>query len=409
MVRQLLMTSIFSIHNHKTTVKQHPFLRLSYLLAILVAISIPLLSRQTFASSVSSTAQLYIDGKVVNVATNAKTVAEVIQDAGFSVSKNDKVEPSLETEITDGYKINVYRAIPITIEDKGVTVEIETAQKTGETIASEAGLVLHPEDEYDLQTSDLSGNDLQPGLTLKLDRAEAINLNLYGAINQVRTQAKTVGQFLSESKIELQEGDVLLQPTSQAITDGGSIEIRNDSREVLVVDEEIPMPEEVIKDVNKASDYREVQLAGSKGQKKVTYEIKKENGKEISRAILEEVVIKPAAKQISIVGTKSIGPGVSVSAQAKELMAQAGISSADYEYAYFIIDKESHWRPGVSNYNGSGAFGLCQALPGSKMASAGSDWKTNPVTQLKWCNGYAHSRYGSWKGAYDFWMRKHWW
>jgi hypothetical protein len=244
---------------------------------------------------------------------------------------------------------------------------------------------------------------------MKVDRAETINLNLYGAVTQVRTQEKTVGDFLTAHKIQLQAGDTLLQPTDQAIIDGGSIEIKNDSREVAVIDEEIPMPEEIVRDVNKDAGYKEVTTTGSVGQKKVTYEIKKENGKEISRTAIEEVVIKPATKQVTIVGTKSVGPGVNVSAQAKELMAQAGISASDYTYAYFIIDKESHWRPGVSNYNGSGAYGLCQALPGSKMASAGADWRTNPVTQLKWCSGYANSRYGSWKGAYEYWMKKHWW
>ena len=38
------------------------------------------------------------------------------------------------------------------------------------------------------------------------------------------------------------------------------------------------------------------------------------------------------------------------------------------------------------------------------MASAGSDWATNPVTQLRWCNGYAQDRYGSWAAAYNHWL-----
>lgn len=406
---KLFMTSIFSIHNHRKVSKQNPILRASYYAFLLAVIAIPFLSRQAFASGYTSTAQVYVDGKTMNVATSGKTVAEVVSDAGITLSEKDKIEPALETEITDGYKINIYRSVPITVEDEGAILKVETAQKTGQSIASEAGIILHPEDEYELEASDLSSNDLQPGLTMKVDRAELINLNLYGAVNQVRTQEKTVGDFLDANDIKLQAGDTLLQTREQAILDGVSIQIRNDSREVVVTDEQIPMPEEVIKDVNKASDYKETQLAGYPGQKKVTYEIKKENGKEVSRSVLEEVVIKPASKQITIVGTKSIGPGVSVSEQARDLMAQAGISSSDYEYAYAIINRESRWRPTVSNYNGSGAYGLCQALPGSKMATAGSDWKTNPVTQLKWCNSYAYSRYGSWRGAYDFWMRKHWW
>ena len=90
-------------------------------------------------------------------------------------------------------------------------------------------------------------------------------------------------------------------------------------------------------------------------------------------------------------------------------MAAAGISSSDYGYVEFIISHESGWGYTKYNYSGSGAYGLCQALPGSKMASAGDDWQTNPITQLRWCNGYAVGRYGSWANAYSFWTTNHWW
>lgn len=91
------------------------------------------------------------------------------------------------------------------------------------------------------------------------------------------------------------------------------------------------------------------------------------------------------------------------------LMAAAGIAPGDYGYVEYIVSRESGWRHTVYNGAGSGAYGLCQALPGSKMASAGSDWATNPVTQLKWCNGYAIGRYGSWAAAVAFWQANHWW
>ena len=54
-------------------------------------------------------------------------------------------------------------------------------------------------------------------------------------------------------------------------------------------------------------------------------------------------------------------------------------------------------------------YGLCQATPGYKMASAGSDWETNPITQLRWCNSYADNTYGSWYNAYIHWVDYSWW
>lgn len=88
-------------------------------------------------------------------------------------------------------------------------------------------------------------------------------------------------------------------------------------------------------------------------------------------------------------------------------MAQAGIPQSEWGYVDYIVTRESGWRHLV--VNSIGATGLCQALPGSKMASAGVDWATNPVTQLRWCNGYAIGRYGSWAGAVAFWQSAHWW
>ncbi|MFM9372075.1 transglycosylase SLT domain-containing protein [Streptomyces sp. Da 82-17] len=72
-----------------------------------------------------------------------------------------------------------------------------------------------------------------------------------------------------------------------------------------------------------------------------------------------------------------------------------------------IVDHESSWNYRASNPS-SGAYGLVQALPGSKMASAGADWQTNPATQIKWGLNYMNDRYGSPCGAWDFWQANNW-
>jgi uncharacterized membrane protein YciS (DUF1049 family) len=88
-------------------------------------------------------------------------------------------------------------------------------------------------------------------------------------------------------------------------------------------------------------------------------------------------------------------------------MSAAGIPSSEWGCTDYIISRESGWRVDAYNPNG-GATGLPQALPGSKMASAGADWQTNPVTQLRWYYGYVNARYGSPCGAYNFWQTHHW-
>jgi resuscitation-promoting factor RpfB len=66
-----------------------------------------------------------------------------------------------------------------------------------------------------------------------------------------------------------------------------------------------------------------------------------------------------------------------------------------------IYTRESGWRYNAEN--ASGAYGIPQALPGSKMASAGADWMTNPATQIKWGLGYIQERYGDPCSAWSYW------
>ena len=66
-----------------------------------------------------------------------------------------------------------------------------------------------------------------------------------------------------------------------------------------------------------------------------------------------------------------------------------------------LWNRESGWLYDAENPS-SGAYGIPQALPGDKMASAGADWQTNPATQIKWGLGYISQVYGTPCSAYDF-------
>ncbi len=78
-------------------------------------------------------------------------------------------------------------------------------------------------------------------------------------------------------------------------------------------------------------------------------------------------------------------------------IARAQLAERGWSDQFSCLDslwqRESHWSVYASNP--SGAYGIPQALPGSKMASAGDDWRTNPATQIRWGLGYIGSRYGS--------------
>lgn len=104
----------------------------------------------------------------------------------------------------------------------------------------------------------------------------------------------------------------------------------------------------------------------------------------------------------------SQAPAFNPSGSKADWMRAAGISDGDFGYVDYIVSHESGWDYHAVNRS-SGAYGLPQSLPAGKLASAGADWRDNPVTQLRWANNYAVGRYGSWEAAYHFWTVNHWW
>ncbi|MBP9738722.1 glucosaminidase domain-containing protein [Candidatus Saccharibacteria bacterium] len=84
---------------------------------------------------------------------------------------------------------------------------------------------------------------------------------------------------------------------------------------------------------------------------------------------------------------------------AKNLLIQKGLSDTEWQCLDKLWTRESGWRQDADNPSSS-AYGIPQALPGEKMASAGADWKTNPLTQINWGLGYIEGRYQTPCGAW---------
>jgi hypothetical protein len=88
-------------------------------------------------------------------------------------------------------------------------------------------------------------------------------------------------------------------------------------------------------------------------------------------------------------------------------IAEGIVPSSQFGCFDWIVSRESGWNVTARNPS-SGAYGLGQALPGDKMASAGPDWETNPVTQIDWTLSYMDERYGSPCAAQGFWESHGW-
>jgi uncharacterized protein YabE (DUF348 family) len=384
------------------------FIGIATLLAGFLYVVMP---KSAFADDPSATnsqrlVTIHDNGGEITIVTRAVTVGDALKQADVTVSSRDIVEPSQsEKLVAKTYQVNVFRARPVVVTDGNTQVRVMTAEQSPRQIAKAAGMTLFDEDATEFQRVDSVLDGGGAGVTMVIHRATAFNFTLYGKRFVARTQAHTVGELLKEKKITLGSADGVSPAQTAVIVENMEVKVWRNGKQTITQEEVVARPVEEIKDADRIVGVREVKDAGADGKRNATYEVETKDGVEVARKEIASVTTLEAVKQVVVVGTKVTLPAGSHT----DWMAAAGIAESDYGYVDYIVSHESGWAPTKYNYGGSGAYGLCQSLPASKMATAGSDYMTNPITQLKWCNGYAIGRYGSWAGAYNFWISRHWW
>lgn len=373
-------------------------------------------SSPTFRPSGSHVVFLFDDGKQETLDTKAATVGDLVKKLPLHLIPQDVVEPSLDTPIfDDNFRINVYRARPVTVVDGSTKTVTLTAQKSARQVAEDAGLKINPEDLATFAQGNLSQNII--GEQVIVSRATPVTLNLYGSQVPTYTQAKTVRGLLEEKHVKLENGETVAPAVKTPVTPGMLVFILAKGTQVVTETNTVPAPVQNVADASLSFGTTAVRQTGQAGKKVDTYLITQQGGKEVGRKLIQEVVVQNPVPQIVAVGTT-----IAVDGAKQKVMAAAGIAPGDYQYVDYIVSRESGWCPtklqGQVGYCPAGppdsmpsylGYGLGQATPGSKMASAGSDWETNPVTQLRWATGYADSRYGSWGAAYNHWVNNHNW
>ena len=160
-------------------------------------------------------------------------------------------------------------------------------------------------------------------------------------------------------------------------------------------------------------------VLGEKGVMKTTSLVKRAGGAVVSSNVFTSWVKKAPVDKVILVGTGSgstaasappqpggLGttvPAGEIQSWAHQYLLDNGYSEGDFTAANYIISHESGWSPTATNPS-SGAYGLAQAYPGSKMASVDADWQTNYKIQFKWFIGYCEQRYGGIVAAYNYWV-----
>ena len=238
-----------------------------------------------------------------------------------------------------------------------------------------------------------------------------------------------LGTDFTDVKSVLSEGNISLDPTdevSPALTEKVSestvITITRPNAAIETVDQDIPFNTIEQETDELPAGTTKVKTEGKNGTMELTNLVQKNKDKVISRNTLTAYVKTAPTDKIVLVGTGSASTGsgstgsgsgsanLGTTVPAGEMQSWAhdyllanGYTEDDFTALVFIITHESGWNPQATNPS-SGAYGLPQALPGSKMASAGADWQTNYQTQIKWFLDYCNQRYGGVTAAYNHWQ-----
>lgn len=346
------------------------------------------------------------------VPTRERTVADVLKRNNIPVNEGDVVEPALDTDVvTDNFRINVYRAVPVTIVDSGKKTFAYSAATTPRSIVKQAGIEVYPEDTLELIPTQNFLIEGSIGERVVVRRATPVNINIYGTAVQMRTLATTVDELLSERGLKPDSSDSI-QPTKNApITPNMQIFVLRQGQQVVSEEAVVPVVRQIIEDESLSFGTQATRQVGAPGKKLITYLIETKGGVQTRRSIQEITIQEPVTEIIVR------GKAVQIPSDKQAVMAAAGIAPGDYPYVDFIMSHESGWCPtklqGQIGYcppyapeaipAGLG-YGLGQATPGTKMAPYGADWKTSAVTQLKWASAYTKGRYGTWAAAYNYWQ-----
>lgn len=380
--------------------RRHPFIVpvTAFLVLFFVTIIVFVaMGSRTLQPSDSHIVILSYDKKTETIPTRAKTVGELLKRLNIVVNEGDVVEPSLSAAIPeDNFKVNVYRARPVTVVQGNIQKFSLSAALTPRSIAEQAGVTLFPEDQVTIAPSN---NFLRDGITARvtIKRATPLTLNVYGTALQVRTQTSTVKDLLREKNVKLAKGDTVQPAPTATLTANQQVFVLREGTQLLTEEQAIPMPLRRVKDNSLSYGTIVVRQTGAPGKKLITY-INGPGG----RQVVQEVIIEAPVTQIEAEGSY-----INISGDKTSIMAAAGIPASQYGYVNYIISRESNWRPNARN--AGGCLGLGQRCPGSILISACPNWDVDPVCQLRHFTSYANNRFGGWDGAYTYWQSHGYW
>ncbi len=391
-------------------------------------------------TSLDKTVHLFVDGHEQSVHTTAANVGDILDGAGYHIGAHDLVAPSAGSHVGDGGTIVFKRGRLLRLDVDGADRLVWTTAPTVARALDQLGFSTAS------FTSVSRSRRLPLGATdITLRTPKQVTVVHDGTVTKVISTDPTVGRLLDDIAVRVDADDRVSLPAWTPLTDGETVTVQRVVHTTLTTTLQLPFRRTSRQDASLAAGTTRLAPAGRAGLAKILWAVVYVDGKLIGKTKVRTVIERHPVTRVRVIGTEqpkpkpkpkpkpapvrsgggggggggggsrpptrprpsppprgpAPAPG-SARAIARSMLADFGWATSQFGCLDNIWSRESGWR--VNAASPSGAYGIPQALPGSKMASAGPDWQTSAATQIKWGLGYISARYNSPCGAWSFWQ-----
>jgi resuscitation-promoting factor RpfB len=344
-----------------------------------------------------------VDGQFRDIVTSADTVRGVLRDADLAVGAHDVVAPAASTPVHAGSLVQLRRGRMLRLDVDGVRRDVWTTDLTVDQALADLGYGAG-------QPVGVSRDKRLPlGITdIDIAMPKSVSITADRKHYAVITTAPTVADALAGAHIKLGALDQVIPALTLRPTPGMKIVIKRVSIRTSTTSQTVDYSTHTLPTANLYTGTTKIVRAGQNGTARVTYRLVYVDGKLYRKVAVSTKIVQPPVTRVMYVGTRMPSGNNPSAAQAlaQAMVAARGWSSTQFSCLVSLWNKESGWR--VNAANPSGAYGIPQALPGVKMASAGPDWQNDASTQIRWGLGYIASSYVTPCGAWAHSQATNW-
>jgi len=272
------------------------------------------------------TVLLTVNGKEERVRTHAETVNDLLEERDIDTRKEDDILPSVDQKIKDNMEITYKAAKPIKVAMGDERRTIWTTADTVKELIQQENLDVTEHDQIKPALDTVIESDL----SLTIDKAFQITLNVGGEKQQVWTTSTTVADFLKNQNVKLNELDKVEPALTEEVAEKRDITVTRVEKVTDVVEEPIAFDVVTKKDNNIEKGSQKVLESGKEGKQEKHFEVILENGKEISRKLLKTETVQESEDRVVALGTKVVQQTSTVSRGNDSVAREFYVSSTAY-------------------------------------------------------------------------------